>query len=207
LTACNTGLNGWKNNNYILPQVSELYKKQGIEMKKLLPVIILMTVCFTLSGCAEMIKAQKLREEKAISQLNLSLIDAPTCNTREECDNLMDVAQVWVNKNSRMKIQIATNAIINTYNDPYHIDLSFTVTKEPFEKGYFKIIMRASNGGCVTVRCIENEVNLRIQFNNELNNYSRQTCKDCPQSYIKEKPTPLLEWQKSWENTLDLKHR
>lgn len=55
-------------------------------------------------------------------------------------------AQVWVAQNSRLKIQTATNVLIETYGaGSYDPTLAMRVLKEPMGGGAYRIVF---SGGC-----------------------------------------------------------
>jgi hypothetical protein len=56
-----------------------------------------------------------------------------------DCDEKWGRAQFWVSKHSRVKIQIATDVILETYNSTDHPYYSINVTKEPLGSGRHKI--------------------------------------------------------------------
>lgn len=110
-------------------------------------------------------EAKKVADEAALIQKSIDTI--PTCNTKESCDSLMDIAQVWVSNNSSMKIQSATNAVITTYNDVNGWNATFTVRKEPVSIDTFKITLTTNASKL-------NDAKLRLQFNEELNKFIKK---------------------------------
>lgn len=68
------------------------------------------------------------------------------CVGAEQCTAYWRRAQVWIAQNSRMKIQIATDAIIETYNVTNYLPVySYRVTRESKGGGAESIVI---NGQC-----------------------------------------------------------
>ena len=61
----------------------------------------------------------------------------------------MEMAQVWVNTNTEMKIQTVTSAIIETYTDPQGSRISFTIEKVPLGKSEYQIMLHSAGNGSV----------------------------------------------------------
>lgn len=125
-----------------------------------------------LTGCMSLKSEQELAPQTAEALKN-----APTCSSKESCDALMEMAQVWVTKNTRMRIQSATSAIISTYDDLNTIqeEPSFYITKEPAGAGTYKLILAAANGfkdGKIITKW-ERELNWRLKFNADLKAMSK----------------------------------
>jgi hypothetical protein len=58
------------------------------------------------------------------------------CNSKDQCDRWWRTAQVWVVKNSGYKVQIATDAILQTYNaTPGKTSWAFQITRSPHLDG------------------------------------------------------------------------
>lgn len=78
------------------------------------------------------------------------------CSNKPQCDAYWQRAQVWVASNSNYRIQVATDAIIETYG-PYtgKAQLAFRVTRVPNADGSARIlILPACDGllGCYPTR-------------------------------------------------------
>lgn len=72
-------------------------------------------------------------------------LEAPQCEPTT-CAAMWQSAQVWVINNSRYKIQLANDVLIQTYTATNgDIWLGYAVTKEPLGGGRYQLIMRA---GC-----------------------------------------------------------
>jgi len=107
---------------------------------------LFLTSCTTTSYW-ERADADRVAKLEAISeqarQTGGTSSDSPTCEA-DKCNYMWEAAQVWVSNNSAYKIQIATSAIISTYNSTRgSTDLAFKVTKEPIGSGKYKISMFA----------------------------------------------------------------
>lgn len=74
----------------------------------------------------------------------------PYCDTT--CGVMWERAQVWLATHARYKIQIATDALLETYNPIDHDpDYGFSVVKEPAPSGAHWIVMTTTCGnwfGC-----------------------------------------------------------
>lgn len=80
----------------------------------------------------------------------------PHCRDREQCERWWRAAQVWIVKNSAFKIQIATDAFIETYQGPAIApgQWSFTAVRSPHLNGGDEILLQpycASYRGCAPV--------------------------------------------------------
>lgn len=79
-------------------------------------------------------------------------VEMPTCADAAECAQKWELAQLFVANNSGMKIQIATNVLIETYNPTnYRPVWGMRVTKEPVGAGHYLISATAVCGnmfGC-----------------------------------------------------------
>ncbi len=88
-----------------------------------------------LSGCAAAIEEQKQLE----SQFQQSI---PVCNNEKDCKAKWEAAQLWIVKNSGLKLQNTTSVLLETYNPPQHSPtLAARVIKEPLGGGKYKIII------------------------------------------------------------------
>lgn len=90
-----------------------------------------------LGGCAS--RAPELSPSQA-EELNRPL----TCEGAEACGKLWRRAQIWVSENAGYKIQVATDAIIETYNAPtYSSTWAMKLVRLPREgaKEEFRISM------------------------------------------------------------------
>lgn len=84
-------------------------------MKKIAIVGACVGMMFMLSGCADMMAAQKAGED-ARSWL---FVNAPLkFDTQKECDKYWNKTKLAIRHNSNMKIQSSDDAFIETYNPP-----------------------------------------------------------------------------------------
>ena len=88
----------------------------------------------------------------------------PTCDSKEACDAMWEAAQLWIAKNSRLKIQTATNVLIETYGGGQNSAvLAMRATKEPAGGGKSRIVF---DGGCNNMfGCVPNVFEAGIRFN------------------------------------------
>ena len=76
----------------------------------------------------------------------------PKC-TGELCTEMWSRAQIWVSKNAAMKLQIATDSVLQTFNPGTNPVYQMTVTKEALGSGNYRIEMDLRCGnifGCGT---------------------------------------------------------
>lgn len=86
------------------------------------------------------------------------------CANAQQCAVWWRRTQVWIASNSRMKIQIATDAIIETYNAvDYAPVFAYRATREPRTDGGERIVLSMSCGN--PLGCHENSVAIRARFN------------------------------------------
>jgi hypothetical protein len=123
-------------------------------MRKLLfPVLVI----GSLTGCAT--TGQNAAGLKQEFQAGIQ-----QCDGKEACDAAWEAAQVWVAQNSRLKIQTATNVLIETYGGgQYDPTLSMRVLKEPSGNGKYRIVF---SGGCNNMfGCQPNVFEAGVRFN------------------------------------------
>ncbi len=87
-----------------------------------------------------------------------------SCEGQAQCDAAWEAAQVWVAQNSRLKIQTATNVLIETYGSgQYDPTLAMRVLKEPQGSGKYRIVF---SGGCNNMfGCQPNVFDAGVRFN------------------------------------------
>jgi len=78
------------------------------------------------------------------TELQTALAPAASVGTSVECDSGCTVewqrAQLWLAKHATMKVQTATDVLLQTYNPPEdHPQYGFSVTKEPIGAGRYRI--------------------------------------------------------------------
>lgn len=62
----------------------------------------------------------------------------PVCTGEKQCERMWSAAQIWVAKNAAMKIQVATNSVIETYNSTSWSNLAVRVIKQPVGEDSYK---------------------------------------------------------------------
>lgn len=105
---------------------------------KTLPIV------FVLAGCAA-------PQQPTLSEEEQNSLEPVICHGQKHCDAMWQRAQIWVLNNSAYKIQIANEAVIQTYG-PFKdqaFGLAFTVTKAPRGNGFYEIDSRAGCGSWV----------------------------------------------------------
>lgn len=119
--------------------------------------LLLAMAVLSLSGCAT--TGQNAANLKQEFQAGI-----PECQGKEQCDAAWESAQVWIAQNSRLKIQTATNVLIETYGSgQYDPTLSMRVLKEPIGSGNYRIVF---SGGCNNMfGCQPNAFEAGIRFN------------------------------------------
>lgn len=71
---------------------------------------------------------------------------APRCSGETQCRAMWEAAQLWIVKNSRYKVQTATEVVIETFGSVgQSIELAYRALKEPVGGGVYKITLTA---GC-----------------------------------------------------------
>ena len=137
--------------------------------------LTLISATLLLNGCAgnyrERAEADRIAKVEALSeqarQSGGVSSESPVCES-EKCNYMWEAAQVWVSNNSRYKIQLATSALISTYNSTNQsTDLAFRVTKEPIGGGKYKIVMMANCDNWIG--CMPKPQEAIQQFNRHLN--------------------------------------
>lgn len=126
-------------------------------MKK---TVIAALAALSMAGCASNPQRQAMLAEYEASR--------PTCQGKEQCDAMWEHAQVWVANNSRMKIQTATNVLIETYGGGSNsAQLAMRVVKEPLGGGAYKLVF---SGGCANIfGCVPDAVETGMAFNRYIN--------------------------------------
>ena len=93
---------------------------------------------------AENQKAAAERARNVAYQRRVFEASRPICRNDADCKVKWDASQLWLAKNSPMKIQIATDVVLETYGSTRG-KLAFRVTKEPIGAGEYRIFAEA---GC-----------------------------------------------------------
>jgi len=112
-------------------------------MKKF--VIVILAIGF-LSGCAAMEKLKAQDEQNKIDAKNI-----PICKTDAECKMAMSKAYSWVNQNCDMKVQIANEHAVETFNAMKQGQKSCSVVKSAKPDGSYELILSSPcpYGGCM----------------------------------------------------------
>ena len=98
-------------------------------LRKVIALLLALLVAVNMQGCAGSAKMLPSAPSDA------DLIDSKLplrCPSKEQCDRWWRTAQVWVVKNAGFKIQVATDAILQTYNPTAGASSwAFQVTRAP----------------------------------------------------------------------------
>lgn len=98
-------------------------------------------IAVALSGCVS--QAQREQNQK---DMDASI---PMCETKKQCDAEWAAASAWVSSNCGMKIQTATDSLIQTYNSPEYSPMTAcTVSKVAGPAGVFALTIRV---GCANI--------------------------------------------------------
>lgn len=119
--------------------------------------VIAIACCVASSGCATNIAAR----DAALAEFQSTV---PTCTGEAQCKAMWEAAQVWVAQHSDMKIQTATDVLIETYGGgQYSATLSMRVLKVPQGGGSYRIEF---SGGCNNVfGCVPDRLQAGTDFN------------------------------------------
>jgi len=76
---------------------------------------------------------RKVEAEKELMQKYLDAMEKAqyTCNSELECNKAFALTQIYISDNSDMKIQVATDTIIETYNPSDSFKIGFKALKVP----------------------------------------------------------------------------
>lgn len=126
-------------------------------MRKASKFVVAICIMFLAYGCAawdqaaweqqqaardQQIDAMRKQQAEFLQQFNETI---PICNGGQDCKDKWIAAQIWVARNCDMKIQLATDAIIETYASLYDYELTARVIKELIGNGRYRIVI--STGG------------------------------------------------------------
>jgi len=123
------------------------------------PTLILLFIIILISACATITPQQQAKMNETV----------PICYGAKDCEAKWAAARDWILNNIRQKIQIYSNDLIETYNDPnpYSASLSFRVTKKPLGNDSYLFETR---GGCNNIfGCVPSVTEAVINFNNYVN--------------------------------------
>jgi len=100
-------------------------------MKRLAPVALVL-----LFGCAT--GATQVQRDEIQRTV-------PTCSSGADCDAKWKAAQVWITKNLRLRLQIATDVVLATNTgDEVSAYTAAYVTKEPLRGATYRILAKMS---------------------------------------------------------------
>lgn len=98
--------------------------------------LLLIIAIIVISGCASN-KPLTTEQKQALAPIR--------CADKTQCDLFWQKTQVWIAKNSRYRIQTATDVLIQTYGPMDSATaMAYTVIKEPDSNGGATLSMRAS---------------------------------------------------------------
>jgi len=120
-------------------------------------------------GCAtpEQIRARQ-------EGINSFIMTRPECSSDEQCKRAWSAAQGWVSQNCGMKIQIATDSLIETYGSPQSsMALACKVVKQPSSGGSYIISFDAGCGNFLG--CNTDPLNAGMTFNSYVNSVMGDT--------------------------------
>lgn len=106
----------------------------------------------------------KLSPEQTLELSN----SAPVCRDPKVCEIMWARAQLWITRNSDLKIQVNTDNVLETYNpNPNRSmgEIGARVTKEPMLDGSYVFNLETF---CGTVIGCPNKYNLHKSFNEDL---------------------------------------
>lgn len=105
----------------------------------------------TLAGC---VSPQMMQQAEAVEPWETEEANLPVeCKGAAQCATVWRAAQVWVANNSGFKMQVVSDAIIQTYNAPnYSQRYAFQVTREPRGGDLDRILIVPSCGGAPMCR-------------------------------------------------------
>ncbi len=129
-------------------------------------IIVSLSCVLLLSGCA--VRQQQQAQQR--QQFNKTI---PFCNDDQDCKDKWSAAQIWVSRNCGMKIQIATDTLIETYNSVgSSTNLAARVVKEPIGDGKYRIVI---NTGCANIfGCFPDAWAAALDFNRYVGSINRK---------------------------------
>ena len=106
--------------------------------------LLALVAAATLTGCA----AALVGPRPPVEPWEMDEASAPVeCTGPIQCNTAWRAAQAWVVNNSGYKVQVVSDAIIQTYNAPaYSQSYAFTVTREPRGEGVERLFIVPSCG-------------------------------------------------------------
>lgn len=118
---------------------------------------LILSTALMVCGCVDIpMSAQEAESRAQIEKTR------PTCSGESDCHVKWEAAQLWVAKNAGLKIQTATDVVIETFNaTEYSTGLAVQATKEPQGGGVYLIVAHAQ---CSNT-CNEDPVQAMLDFN------------------------------------------
>jgi len=142
-------------------------------------IVSVLSAAMVISGCAasQQLQAKRARFEGTI----------PTCGSESECREKWSAAQAWVVNNSGMKIQIATDTIIETFNPVRGMtNLAARVVKEPLGGGKYRMVIRTWCDNMFV--CSQDPWTAALNFNDYVNRFGPQPLQEntvtCPSGSV-----------------------
>lgn len=120
--------------------------------------IFIISLIFT--GCA----AAPQLSEYEINELNAPI----SCKDKAECDSKWSKTQSYIVQNSKWKIKVATDTIIQTEGPFDQMELAYSATKSINSNGSGEITVQAACGNYFA--CETNPKNAIIQLKRNINN-------------------------------------
>ena len=95
------------------------------------------------------IEEARFKKEAEKAKLLAALIQAAkgarfSCNGKAECDKAFSLTQIYLSENSDMKIQVATDTIVETYNPTDSMKIGIKATKQPKKGDRSEIVLTAN---------------------------------------------------------------
>ncbi len=109
-------------------------------MKRFLALVIVACLFW---GCAG---SEKYQQRKAQAEIDAANI--PKCKDDAECKRFMAAANAWISKNSSLKVQIANENAIETYNPIKPYQWGCKVLKVPTVDGGYHLEFEAACPSC-----------------------------------------------------------
>lgn len=118
-----------------------------------------------LVGVSALVAAGCATSPERLARMEEAKKTAPLCWDEDQCTRMWEAAQVWVARNSGYKIQIATTALIETYNSN-DTRIAMRVTKQHVQNGRYVIQAEAFCGN--PFGCVPDALDHVLRFNAEV---------------------------------------
>lgn len=117
----------------------------------------IMILALLLAGCAS-------PQERQAKQAEIDRT-IPVCTGDADCRAKWERAQVWIAQNSNLRLQIATDVLLETYNSN-DMSLAVRIVKEPLGGGMYRILAAMS---CMNIfACDTDPYDAIIDFNRQV---------------------------------------